>query len=389
MKLGKILFLPIIAVFIIGFTYFHPVSAQNDNATKAQDLQNEIKELESKIAETQDRSKTLSSQISYMDSQIRLTQLQITDSENKISSLEDEIASLSGKIEKLEISLNELSHLLLERISETYKKGKISELELFFSAKNFSDFLSRFKYVQTVQAHDKALMYQIQDAKITFTDKRKVREDKKAEQEELKQRLLAQKLTLDKQKKEKANLLTLTKNDEKRYQDLLSNARAEYEAIESALRTALMELKNGSPIEKGNSIALIGNTGYPNCSTGTHLHFEITQNGERRNPTDFLKNTSVTWDNAPDGSFSFNGDWDWPIDNPNITQGYGMTYWARTGFYNGNPHTGIDMTSTNSIIKAPKNGTLYKGSSTCGSVGINYAAVDHGDGIISWYWHVQ
>lgn len=388
MRLAKLLFLLITSIFITGFAFFYPVRA-DETSDKAQNLQNEIRDLENKIAETQDRSKTLSSQITYMDSQIRLTQLQITDTENKISNLEDEIASLSAKIQNLEISLNQLSHLLLERISQTYKKGKIGYLELFFSANNFSDFLTRFKYIQTVQAHDKTLMYQIQDAKNTFTEKRQVREEKKAQAEELKKRLLTQKSTLDKQKSEKDHLLTLTKNDEKRYQELLSKARAEYEAIESALRRALLELKNGSPIEKGKDIALIGNTGYPVCSTGTHLHFEITKNGERQNPTDYLKNTSVEWDNAPDGSFSFNGDWDWPVENPRITQGYGMTYWARTGFYNGNPHTGIDITSTNPVIKAPKNGTLYKGSSACGSVGINYAAVDHGDGIISWYWHVQ
>jgi murein DD-endopeptidase MepM/ murein hydrolase activator NlpD len=86
---------------------------------------------------------------------------------------------------------------------------------------------------------------------------------------------------------------------------------------------------------------------------------------------------------------NFTGDWNWPISDPKITQEYGMSYWARLGWYNGGPHTGIDMTSTNSIIKAPKKGTLYKGSASCRGVGMNFVAIDHGDGLISWYWHVQ
>lgn len=77
------------------------------------------------------------------------------------------------------------------------------------------------------------------------------------------------------------------------------------------------------------------------------------------------------------------------MESPRITQGYGMTYYARTGFYGGSPHTGVDMISNNPIIRAPKKGTLYRGSASCRGAGMNYVAIDHGEGIISWYWHVQ
>jgi murein DD-endopeptidase MepM/ murein hydrolase activator NlpD len=87
---------------------------------------------------------------------------------------------------------------------------------------------------------------------------------------------------------------------------------------------------------------------------------------------------------------SFTGDWDWPIQNPRITQEYGETFWTRLPWWPYKFHTGIDMTSSNSVIRAPKGGTLYKGTTTCGSgCPINFVAIDHGDGLISWYWHVQ
>ena len=41
-------------------------------------------------------------------------------------------------------------------------------------------------------------------------------------------------------------------------------------------------------IKKGDPIALVGNSGYPGCSTGAHLHFEVLRNGQFVNPMQVL-----------------------------------------------------------------------------------------------------
>lgn len=376
----------------IAFILFFLLLSSNmtvGSVSRYDELSQEIFELEKKITEAQSREKTLSSQIAYMNDQIKLTTLKINETQSKIKLLEEEISGLTVKIDRLEESLGHLSNVLLARIVETYKQGNVPSFHLLFSSRGFSDFLIRLKYMAIVQAHDKKLMFQMQETKDNYTDQKNVREAKKKELERLNQQLEGQKTTLAQQKKDKETLLEVTRNDERRYQELLAAARAEQLALESTMRQALALLKNGSPIEENEQIALIGNSGAPYCSSGAHLHFEIRKNEVPQNPASYLKNITVAYDDDKVGRMNFTGDWSWPISDPRITQEYGQSYWARLGWYNGGPHTGIDMTSTSNIIRAPKKGTLYRGGTSCRGVGMNFVAIDHGDGVISWYWHVQ
>lgn len=354
------------------------------------DLQKTIDELNQKIKDTQNRAATLANQISYMDNQSRLTTLKIQETTEKVAQTEAEIEILTSRIVILEKSLTNISGLLIDRVVATYKNLHVPAGLTIFSSDGFSELISRTKYLSLVQAHDKKILFDVQSTKADFEQQKKLMEEKKQELDLLTKKLEDQKASLAQQKQEKESLLIITKNDEKRYQELLAKTKAEQAAIQSAVRQALLSLKDGTPVEEGKEIALVGNTGAPSCSTGAHLHFEVTKDGARQNPTDYLKSRDVIWDNAPDGPFPFNGSWNWPLNSPiRVTQGYGMTYFARTGFYGGGGHTGVDMNSTDIVIHAPKNGTLYKGSTRCGSSAIKWVAIDHGGGIMSWYFHVQ
>ncbi|MBM3208821.1 hypothetical protein FJZ40_00810 [Candidatus Shapirobacteria bacterium] len=341
------------------------------------------------VAETQKKANSLTAEIAKFNASIALTLAKIQETETAVKRLEGEIEVLGAKINRLDISLNQLSAILATRVVQTYKRGDIDPLSLFLSSANFSSFLSRYKYLRVTQAHDKKLLLSMQETKTNFEDQKALKEEKQKQLEKLKKVLETQKKTLADQKKDREYLLAVTRSDEKKFQELLAAARAEQSAIEAAMRAGMALLKNGTPVEVGKEIALVGNTGYPRCSTGPHLHLEVRQDGEAKNPAEYLTNIAVEYDPGPVGRMSFAGSWPWPVESPTITQEYGMSYWARLGWYRGGPHTGIDITSENPVIRAPKAGTLYRGQSSCGGVGLNFVAIDHGGGLISWYWHVQ
>lgn len=384
MNVKKIFFFSIflffsIFVFIILPTNNFQVRAETcDNLS----IDEKIKCLKNETEKLGSQSKTLSSQISQFDAQIRLTTLKVTQTEEKI-------AQLSGRIDQLEGSLEALTKAFSERVVETYKMSKVADpLFLIVSSPNLKDVFSRYSYLKKIQDADRNLLQRLQVAQNTYRDER-------VDQEDLQKELELQQKTLNTQKLAKKLLLDQTKNDEKKYQALLNQALAEKAAVEKAL---ISGVKVG-PVKAGDPIAMVGNSGYPSCSTGKHLHFEIRKNNSWVDPSSYISPRSVR--NCQDYSCSASetphyvnlgsGSWGWPVDNPVwATQFYGNTPYSYRYIYSGKIHTGWDLVPKDSdIIRAPSDGNLFKASEKCGSSTINIVYIEHPDSVISLYLHVQ
>lgn len=388
----KILLTLLISLFIILFTNQTTLAVTEEECDKGSTDAGCIDYFSRKIQELNSQKKTLASQIAQFDTQIKLTQLKITEAEATIAQLEKEIEALGFRIGYVTDSIEKLERLLKQRIVATYQQSFFSNLEIILTSSDFSDLILRLQYLRIVQENDKKLLANLQLTRANYATQKDEREEKQAAIEENKKKLVGLKTSLDSQKAQKQALLTITNNDEAKFQRLLQQALAERKAIIAAFSQAVSRLNSGEgdSVNKGGTVALLGNSGAPDCSSGPHLHFTVLQNGSPIDPAGKLKDVSPGWDNAPDGTFSFTGDWDWPIPNPRITQGFGMTYWAKIGWYNGNIHDGIDMTGGPTIV-APKSGKLIYGSTTCGNSALKYAAVRHDDdsSIITLYLHIQ
>jgi len=142
------------------------------------------------------KKRTLQNEIASKTVQIELTTHRIVSARQNITQLEEEISQLDVKIFKLDISLDQLSEILITRIAETYKKGQIDPLALLFSSKDFSEFVSRYKYLRVMQLHDRKLMIQMETARTSYADQKTIKEEKQTQLENWKRYLEQEKIDL-------------------------------------------------------------------------------------------------------------------------------------------------------------------------------------------------
>lgn len=200
------------------------------------------------IAEAQSKANTLKNTISVINGQVQIQQLQINQTLAEIQQLEKEITELSTRIDGLEISLDRMTNLLVERVNANYKRGSDDPILLMMAADSLGDFMAELKYLRIAQKHISEVMTKAENQRLTYDQQKSLKEEKQTEIEQKRITLQQQQNQLATQKQEQQQLLSVTQNDESKFQKLLTQAQAEVASLKNYAQS-----KGGGTVSAQNS----------------------------------------------------------------------------------------------------------------------------------------
>jgi len=334
----------IILTVLVSTPVFALAETQQELQKQIQDKQAQIQELEKQIAAYNEEIKnqkslesSLSKQIKNMEAQIKQLETEIKLTKTKISATTLKIHELSANITVQEAQIQKQKSNLAETIRLINEYDQTTPLHMVMASANFSAILNQVQFTDNLQQGLKEKLDEIKVLKSQLEGEKTDQQAQKDSLEDLRDQLSGKNLALDNQKGQKQQLLTETKNQEIKYQQIKTDLEKKQEAVEKeifALEEKLRQLVN------------------PNSLPGSHSGLLLR-----------------------------------PVSG-SITQGYGAT--SQTGFVNDvyNFHNGVDF--------AVKSGTPVKAadSGVVKAIGDNgryaygkWIAIDHQNGLITLYGH--
>jgi septal ring factor EnvC (AmiA/AmiB activator) len=191
-------------------------------ANSLNDLKNEQKQLEQRenqlnssinkkkgdISENQTIQEKLKAQIQTLENKIIETDSEIDNIEADINRTNLEIETLHETIKVLEKKIADRDELIKERLRAVQESGgSVNYLDVLLGASSFTDFIDRFSAVNTLMDADRKILEEQAADKKSLEEQKASVEEKLAQQEQSRNKLVNLKATLDSQKASKGKLV--------------------------------------------------------------------------------------------------------------------------------------------------------------------------------------
>ena len=226
-------------------------------------LREEIADYEKKIKNTSDREKSEIERLNEIDEEISLVRNLIYRLRKEEKIKEKAIILAEVTIEKKESEHTSLVDRYAKRVTYTYKKGRLSDLEKLLDAKSWRQAVYRAKYIKIISEHDRSLVVEIRsnlteiEAKRTvmereLTDIKKIDKEKSSRKKWLEQRRRVRNKELDNLKRDRQKMFVALNERKKAAQQMASIiSRLERERVariaELERRRKEMELVDSAP----------------------------------------------------------------------------------------------------------------------------------------------
>lgn len=210
-------------------------AANRELIRQMNELKEEIKQYEDGIEQKKKEQKTLNREVSILEGQAKKQELELKKTQLYLDQLKIEIHDKEQRIKELENKARLEKAKLTQHLNQINDYDNVGILEMMLEYDSLSDFFSGVAAVESLQGETYDILQEIKETKNDLTDKIDALEEDKSETTELKSMQELQKFSLDQKKGEKKNLLSRTKGQEKKFQELIKQNKKKIADIQSRL----------------------------------------------------------------------------------------------------------------------------------------------------------
>lgn len=211
-------------------------------------IEQDIAEKRGVLSEKQKERASLERDISVLDGQITIAKKQIKHRDLTISKLRDDIGDKKQAIGEVDKKVTRSEAALAQLIRRTREIDDISLAEQVLSG-SLIDFFEDIDIFETLQRDLGRSFDEMEALRSDLSSRKEALEGKQSEEEQLRRIQVLEKQAIEKKEKEKQGLLSVTKGQEKTYQQLI----ADREKQAAVIRSALFDLRDSKAISFGTA----------------------------------------------------------------------------------------------------------------------------------------
>ena len=198
-------------------------------------LRKEIANYERKIKNTSDREKSEIERLNEIDEEISLVRNLIYRLRKEEKIKETSITQAEVTIEKKELEHTSLVNRYAKRVTHTYKKGRLSDLEKLLDAKSWRQAVYRAKYIKIISEHDRSLADEIRRNLIEIEAKQTVLERELTDIRKIDKEKLSRKKWLEQRRRVRNKELGNLKRDRQKMSVALNERKKAAQQMESII----------------------------------------------------------------------------------------------------------------------------------------------------------
>jgi peptidoglycan hydrolase CwlO-like protein len=232
-------------------------AAEND-AERAQ-LESQLQELEKQIAEDEStlsgykqQGKTLQSEIDRLNTKISKLNLQLKAVTLTISQLDKNIKSTQNDIVDKEQNITDTKGVIGNLLQNIYEHESATTIEILLQNPQLSDFFGNLNNTLVVQDNLREQLEKVVALRDELVDKQQTLALQRNDAQALKEYQDSQKVAVQSTKSEKNNLLEVTKGQESKYQQLIT----EKKQSAADIRSRIFRLLGGGELPFGEAVKI-------------------------------------------------------------------------------------------------------------------------------------